>query len=115
MSDQEQGMNGAGGVKRTKSFGPGYIEVLVIALIVAAAAIYGYDHFLAQKIVTVDLKGYVREQNALLAADQITKDQWQAGLDRVDQVLETEAAAHRNHVILLKDVVLKNGGEFNVR
>jgi len=97
-----------------KAFGPGYIEVMVIALIVVAGALYGYDQYFAQKIMVVDLKGYVRRENAMLAAGEITKEQWQAGLDEVDKIIAIEAAKNLNRVILLKDAVLKNGEEFHV-
>lgn len=101
-------------VESKKSIGPGYLEVVVIALLVAAAAVYGYDRMLAQKVKVVDLKGYIRTQEALLRAGEITEQQLQAGFDQVDKTLSQEAAANTNHVILLKEVVLKNGNEITI-
>lgn len=98
-----------------KTIVPGYFEVIIIALIVVAGALYGYDQYFAQKIVVVDLKGYVRRENAMLAAGEISKEQWQAGLDEVDRIIATEAAKNLNRVVLLKDVVLKNGEELHVQ
>ena len=116
MSDKEQDKEQVQDKppRNGKAFGPGYIEVMVIALIVVAGALYGYDQYLAQKIMVVDLKGYVRRENAMLAAGEITKEQWQAGLDEVDKIIAIEAAKNLNRVILLKDAVLKNGEEFHV-
>ena len=126
MSDEEQDKEQVQGNKASRSpgspksprngkaFGPGYIEVMVIALIVVAGALYGYDQYFAQKIMVVDLKGYVRRENAMLAAGEITKEQWQAGLDEVDKIIAIEAAKNLNRVILLKDAVLKNGEELHV-
>ena len=91
---------------------PGYLEVVFIALIAAAGAIYGYDHYFASKIVVMDIKGYLREQKALLVAGEITEEQWKAGLDKLGQVLDKQPA---NQIILLKEVVLKNGRELSIK
>jgi len=87
--------------------------VIAISLIAVALAVAGYDRLYAQKIRVLDLKGYLRTQKALLVAGEITEDQWKANLDRLEQVLNREAAGP-NHVILLKEVVLKNGDEIPV-
>jgi len=93
--------------------GPGYLEVIAISLIAAALAVAGYDKMYAQKIKVLDLKGYLRTQKALLVAGEINEDQWKASLDRLEQVLNREAS-DPNKVILLKEVVLKNGDEIRV-
>ncbi len=94
--------------------GPGYLEVIVIGLIVTSLALVTYDRMFAQKVKVVDLKGYLRTQKTLLAAGEITKSQWQTSLDTVDQVLNREAADHPNHLIILHDVVLRNGNEISI-
>lgn len=93
------------------STGPGYLEVIIIGLIVALLAMVVYDNMFAQKIKVIDLKGYLRTQKALLARGNITQEQWKVRLDTVEQVVNDAAANHQNHVIILKDVVLKNGDE----
>ena len=91
---------------------PGYLEVLFIAHMVAMAALYGYDHFFADKVVALDIKGYLGEQKALLTAGKITEEQWKAGLDRLEQILHDQPA---NQMVILKDVVLKNGRELTIK
>jgi len=93
--------------------GPGYLEVIGIALIAAALVVACYDRMYAQKIKVLDLQGYLRTQKALLVAGEITEDQWTASLDRMEEVLNREASG-ANHVIVLKEVVLKNGDEIRV-
>jgi len=93
--------------------GPGYLEVICISLIAAALAVAGYDRMYAQKIKVLDLQGYLRTQKALLVAGEITEDQWTASLDRLEEVLNRESSV-ANHVIVLKEVVLKNGDEIRV-
>ena len=95
--------------------GPGYLEVIVISLLVATVALASYDRLFAQKIKVLDLKGYLRTQKALLTAAEITTEQWEGKLDTVEQILNDEAARHRNHVIVLKDVVLRNGDEIRIK
>ena len=94
--------------------GPGYLEVMIIALMVAAAAVLGYDRYIAQKIYALDLKGYLRTQKALLVAGEISEEEWKASFDVLEQSLNN-AAANPAHIILLKDVVLRNGNEINIR
>ena len=99
---------------KSATSGPGYLEVIVIALIMAVVALAGYDRLFAQKIKVLDLKGYLRTQKALLTAGEITTEQWKGKLDTVEQILNDEAVRHRNHVIILKDVVLRNEEEIRI-
>jgi len=101
--------------EKLASTGPGYFEIIIITLIISALTIVGYDKILAQKIKVLDLKGYLRTQKALLTAGEITEQQWTTKLDAVEQTLNDEASSHRNHVIVLKDVVLRNGDEINIK
>ena len=95
-----------------QSVPPGYLEVLLIALVVAGITLFAYDRWFAPRVVAFDLKGYLRTQQALLASGEITEAQWQQGLDRLEQVFRAQPP---NHTILLKEVVLKNGREPELR
>ena len=95
-----------------QSVRPGYLEVLLIALAVTCIALFAYDRWFAPRMVAFDLKGYLRTQQALLASGEITEAQWQQGLDRLEQVFRAQPP---NHTILLKEVVLKNGREPELR
>ena len=91
---------------------PGYLEVLLIALAVAGITLFAYDRWFVPRVVVFDLKGYLRTQQALLASGEITEAQWQQRLDRLEQVFRAQPP---NHTILLKEVVLKNGREPELR
>ena len=91
---------------------PGYLEVLLIALVVAGVSLFAYDRWFVPRVVAFDLKGYLRTQQALLASGEITEAQWQQGLDRLEQVFREQPP---NRTILLKEVVLKNGREPELR
>lgn len=101
--------------EKPASTGPGYFEIILIALIISAAVLLGYDRIFAQKIKVLDLSGYLRTQKALLNAGEITEQQWTMKLDTVEQTLNHEANNHRNHIIVLKDVVLRNGDEISIK
>jgi hypothetical protein len=94
---------------------PGYPAVITIALISAFIAaitvVCIYHHRFAQQIKVVDLKGYLRSQAALLSAGEIDKVQWQENLEAMEKRLQNQPA---NHVVLLKEVVLKNGEELHI-
>ena len=91
---------------------PGYLEVVVIALVVAGITLFAYDRWFAPRVVAFELKGYLRTQKALLANGEITEAQWQQGLDRLEQVFREQPP---NRTILLKEVVLKNDREPELR
>ena len=95
-----------------QSVRPGYLEVLLIALAVTFIALFAYDRWFVPRVVAFDLKGYLRAQQALLASGEITEAQWQQGLDRLEQVFRAQPP---NRTILLKEVVLKNGREPELR
>ena len=95
-----------------QSVRPGYLEVLLIALVVAGVSLFTYDRWFVDRVVAFDLKGYLRAQQALLANGEITEAQWQQGLDRLEQVFRAQPP---NRTILLKEVVLKNGREPELR
>ena len=95
-----------------QSVRPGYLEVVLIALAVAGVSLFTYDRWFAPRVVALDLKGYLRAQQALLANGEITEAQWQQGLDRLEQVFREQPP---NRTILLKEVVLKNGREPELR
>ena len=95
-----------------QSVPPGYLEVLLIALVVAGITLFAYDRWFVPRVVAFDLKGYLRAQQALLASGEITEAQWQQRFDRMEQVLGNQPP---NQTILLKEVVLKNGREPELR
>ena len=95
-----------------QSVRPGYLEVVLIALAVAGVSLFTYDRWFAPRVVALDLKGYLRAQQALLANGEITEAQWQQGLDRLEQVFREQPP---NRTILLKEVVLKNGRKPELR
>ena len=99
-------------VPEKQSVRPGYLEVLLIVLAVTFIALFAYDRWFVPRVVAFDLKGYLRTQQALLANGEITEAQWQQGLDRLEQVFRAQPP---NHTILLKEVVLKNGREPELR
>ena len=78
------------------------------ALVTALTTLWIYHCHFAPRIVTVDLQGYLHQQRTLVAEGKVPEEAWRNGLDALDQQLEALPA---NHVILLKEVVLRNGEE----
>ncbi len=93
---------------------PGYLAVTAIALatavITSVAVTCIYHHRFAQQIRVVDIKGFVKDQKASLLAGEIDEARWRDNLEAFEERLQTEPG---NHVVLLKEVVLKNGKELH--
>jgi hypothetical protein len=98
--------------KERPSTTPGYLEVVLITLVVAGVSLFIYDRWFVDRVVAFDLKGYLRTQQALLASGEITEAQWRQRLDQLEQVFREQSP---NRTILLKEVVLKNGREPELR
>lgn len=104
MSDDRQ-------IPQNSRLAPGYIEVIVIALLIVGSAFWGYDRYFAQKIKIVDMSGYFRQQKALMAAGELTEADFMANLSKMDALISRDADLHQNQIYILKEVVLKNGNE----
>ena len=111
-SGEEKTLTAKAPVAETPKTTPGYLEIIVITILIVGGAIWGYDQFFAQKILTFDLSGYLREQTTLIKAGQMTEEQFKSNLDRTEALLGA-VAEKRRHVILLKDVVMRNGNEIS--
>ena len=92
--------------------GPGLIAIafvsLVVSLLTATAVVAVYDQRYAQKVVTIDLKGYIRSQRDKAVSNEVSDDELRRNIDAMEAALLAEPA---NHTVLLKDVVLRNARE----
>ena len=68
-------------------------------------AIYGYDRWYAQKIVAVDIKGYIARQRESYLAGTMTDDELKKSFDRLEAVI---TAIPRNRVVIMGDAVVRN-------
>ncbi|MEW6291033.1 MAG: hypothetical protein AB1545_14395 [Thermodesulfobacteriota bacterium] len=90
----------------------GIVATALIALAVSFATAVGvvafYDQRYAQKIVTLDLQGYIRAQRDKAVAGEISDEELRKNIDAMESVL---LAQPPNHIVLLKEVVLRNARE----
>jgi len=79
---------------------------LSVTLMVATLA--AYDQFYAQKVVALDVKGYVAEQRDLFLAGKINEDELKRNFDKLEQVKEK---VPKNKIIILGDVLVRKNVE----
>ena len=89
-----------------------HLNVLpMVALYVAISfgasltVISGYDRWYAQKIVAVDIKGYIARQRESYLAGKMTDDELKKSFDRLESVI---TAIPRNRVVIMGDAVVRN-------
>ncbi|BCO09269.1 hypothetical protein GF1_16450 [Desulfolithobacter dissulfuricans] len=103
--------------KKTNKVGsrPGYAAVigisLLTAVVTATVTVAVYDTRYAQKVVAMDLKGYVKTQRDRLLAGEIDDEGLRASFDAMEQALLNVPP---NHTVILKEVVLRNAPEVTV-
>ena len=81
-----------------------YVAVLVMLVSVGSsiATVAAYDRYVAQKVVAVDVSGFLQKQRDLVLAKKITMDDFKANLERYIAALRTQP---RNKVLILEDVI----------
>jgi hypothetical protein len=88
---------------------PGLIPIVVLCLAVSfgasLATIFGYDRWYAQKIVAVDLKGYIAQQRDNYLAGKLNDDELKKSFDRLESVI---TAIPKNRVVIMGDAVVRN-------
>ena len=96
----------------SKKHGPSMIAVglivLTVSLVTATGIVAVYDQRYAQKIVAMDLKGYIRQQRDRMVAEELDEEQFRKSLDTMEAAL---LAVPANHTVIMKEVVLRNGRE----
>lgn len=95
-----------------KSRGSNEIETVVKAVLISAAISTGiltaYDNYIAQKIVALDVKGYIAEQRDLYLNGKINDAELKESFDRLEKVKER---VPKNRVIILGDVLVRKNVE----
>lgn len=92
--------------------GPGYLLIVIISMIVsmvtAISTVAVYDQRFAQKIVTMDLRGYLRQERDKAMAGELDETGLRQSLDAMEAAL---LAVPANQTVVLKEVVLRNAQE----
>jgi hypothetical protein len=67
-----------------------------------------YDRYIAQKIVALDVKGYIAEQRDLYLSGKINDAQLKESFDRLEKAKEK---VPKNRIIILGDVMVRKNVE----
>lgn len=78
---------------------------LAVSLGASLATIAGYDHWYAQKVVAVDIKGYIAQQRDNYLAGKLSDEELRKSFDRLEAVI---TAIPKNRVIIMGDAVVRN-------
>ena len=79
--------------------------VVIISLLISVLSVFLYDRFFAQKIIALDMKGYIAKQRDLYMEGKLTDEQFRANVDKLEEAVKSIPA---NRVAIMGDVVLKN-------
>ena len=78
------------------------VLVIVVSMMSSVATVAAYDRWVAQKVVAVDVSGFLQEQRDLVLAKKITMDDFKANLERYLAALKSQP---KNRVLILEDVI----------
>ena len=78
---------------------------VALSLAVSLATLYIYDRWYAQKIVAVDIKGYIAQQRDNYLAGKLNDDELKKSFDHLERIITT---IPRNRVVIMGDAVVRN-------
>lgn len=78
---------------------------LLIALTTSFSSLYSYDRWYAQKLVAVDIKGYIAQQRENYIAGKMNDEELKRSFDRLESVV---IAIPKNKVVIMGDAVVRN-------
>jgi hypothetical protein len=78
---------------------------LFVAFITSFASVYSYDRWYAQKIVAVDIRGYIAQQRDNYMAGKLTDEELKRSFDHLENVV---IAIPKNRVVIMGDAVVRN-------
>ncbi len=78
---------------------------LMVSILVTAGGVLAYDQYFAQKVVAVDLKGFLQQQKDEYLDGKITEDDVDRRMDELERFVDQ---IPKNHSVILGDVVVRN-------
>ena len=84
------------------------IVAVLTGALVTAGMLAVYDKYFAQKIVALDVKGYIAEQRDLYLSGKINDAQLKESFDRLEKAKERVPG---NRIIILGDVLVRKNVE----
>lgn len=88
---------------------PSWFGIAILCVLVSVASsvasLAAYDSWYAQKLVAVDIKGYISDQRDKYIAGKLTDDELKRSFDRLEQVV---TAIPKNKAVLMGDLVVRN-------
>jgi hypothetical protein len=89
----------------------GIAACLLISVVSSAATLFVYDHWLAQKIVAVDMKGYITLQRYKYKDGKINDEDLRKAFDKLELVMNT---IPKNRVVIMADTAIRNAEVFKL-
>jgi len=82
-----------------------WLLTVFISLLISALSVFVYDRFFAQKVVAIDIHGYVAKQKELYVGGKLSDTELEQNLERIKGAI---TKIPKNKVVIVGDVVLKN-------
>ena len=89
----------------------GIAACLLISVLSSAATLFCYDHWYAQKIVAVDMKGYITLQRYKYKDGKINDEDLRKAFDKLELVMNT---IPKNRVVIMADTAIRNAEVFKL-
>ena len=78
---------------------------VLVSVTISFGSVYLYDRFIAQKVVAVDLQGFLAKQKGLYLQGDIDDAELKKRMDQLEQLVET---IPKRYAVVLGDVVVRN-------
>jgi hypothetical protein len=90
---------------------PGIAACLLISLAASVVTVFAYDRWCVQKIVAVDMKGYITLQRYKYKDGKINDEDLRKAFDKLEQMMNT---IPKNKVVIMGDTAIRNAEVFKL-
>jgi len=82
-----------------------FVISFMVSILATAGGVFTYDQYFAQKVVAVDLKGFLQQQKDEYLEGKITEDDVDQRMDELEKFVDQ---IPKNRSVILGDVVVRN-------
>lgn len=88
-----------------------FAACLIISLAISAATLFAYDRWWVQKVVAVDMKGYITLQRYKYKDGKINDEDLRKAFDKLELVINN---IPKNRVVIMADTAIRNAEVFKL-
>jgi hypothetical protein len=88
-----------------------FIVFIIMSIIVASSLIYVYDHYFAQKVVVLDIRGYIQDRKKMFLSGDISESEFTASVDHIENTLNKLS---KKTIVISGDAIVRSSEKIKI-